>query len=108
MIGTFAGRSIHETGSPYQVVVSTKDTVAGFASLFFCEDVQSIVERVPNPGVYSRLSVSTKEPLVVSLYTENCPEKEMCSTCPFIDRGDGSSYTRVLQAKPEPGTILCV
>lgn len=104
LIGTFAGRSIHETGSPYQVVVSTKDTIAGFASLFFGEDVQSIVERVPNPGVYSRLSVSTKEPLVVSLYTENCPEKEMCSTCPFIDRGDGSSYTRVLQAKPEPGT----
>ena len=104
LIGTLAGRSIHETGSPYQVVVSTRDTIAGLASQYFGEDVQSIVERVPIAGASSLLSVSTKEPLVVSLYTENCPEKEMCSTCPFIDRGDGSSYARVLQAKPEPGT----
>ena len=104
LIGTFAGRSIHETGSPYQVVVSTKDTIAGFASQYFGEDVQSIVERVPYPGVISRLSVSTKEPLVVNLYPENCPEKEMCKTCPFIDRGEGSSHTRVLQAKPAPGS----
>lgn len=35
------------TGSHDLRAVSTRDTIAGFASQYFDEDVQSVVERVP-------------------------------------------------------------
>ena len=35
LIGTLAGRNPEEIGAPFKVVVSTWDTVAGFASQYF-------------------------------------------------------------------------
>lgn len=112
LIGAFAGRSLEEIRAPFKVIVSTWDTVAGFASQFFGEDIQKVVERVPSMGVASRLSISAdKLPVVITINPEDCPVKKTQPTslpaqfsCPFID-GDNDGFDMGLKiAKPEPGS----
>ena len=112
LIGTLAGRNPEEIGAPFKVVVSTWDTVAGFASQFFGEDIQKVVESVPSAGVASRLSISADNlPVVITLNPEDCPVKKTQPTslpaqfsCPFID-GDNDGFGMGMKiAKPEPGS----
>lgn len=112
LIGAFAGRGLEEIGAPFKVIVSTWDTVAGFASQYFGEDIQKVVERVPSTGVASRLSISAdKLPVVITINPEDCPVKKTQPTslptqfsCPFID-GDNDGFDMGLKiAKPEPGS----
>lgn len=112
LIGAFAGRSLEEIRAPFKVIVSTWDTVAGFASQYFGEDIQKVVERVPSTGVASRLSISAdKFPVVITINPEDCPVKKTQPTslptqfsCPFID-GDNDGFDMGLKiAKPEPGS----
>ena len=112
LIGTFAGRNPEEIDIPYKVVVSTWDTVAGFASQYFGEDIQKVVERAPSARVVSRLSISAdKLPVVITLNPEDCPVKKTQPTslpaqfsCPFID-GDNVGFGMGMKiAKPEPGS----
>lgn len=112
LIGAFAGRSLEEIRAPFKVIVSTWDTVAGFASQFFGEDIQKVVERVPSAGIASRLSISAdKLPVVITINPEDCPVKKTQPTslpaqfsCPFID-GDNDGFDMGLKiAKPEPGS----
>ena len=103
MIDTIAGRNPNETGIPYKVVVSTWDTIAGFASQYFDEDVQSVVERVPRMSV---LSISTKEPVIVEIDPENRPAKvQSQSVEQRIESSYQSGFDMGLKiAKPEPGS----
>lgn len=112
LIGAFAGRSLEEIRAPFKVIVSTWDTVAGFASQYFGEDIQKVVERAPSTGVASRLSISAdKLPVVITINPEDCPVKKTQPTslpaqfsCPFID-GDNDGFDMGLKiAKPEPGS----
>lgn len=112
LIGTLAGRNPEEIGAPFKVVVSTWDTVAGFASQYFGEDIQKVVERVPSAGIASRLSISAdKLPVVITLNPEDCPVKKTQPTslpaqfsCPFID-GDNDGFDMGLKiTKPESGS----
>ena len=112
LIGAFAGRSLEEIRAPFKVIVSTRDTVAGFASQYFGEDIQKVVERAPSTGVASRLSISAdKLPVVITINPEDCPVKKTQPTslpaqfsCPFID-GDNDDFGMGLKiAKPEPGS----
>ena len=112
LIGTFAGRNPEEIGAPFKVIVSTWDTVAGFASQYFGEDIQKVVESVPSAGVASRLSISADNlPVVITLNPEDCPIKKTQPTslpaqfsCPFIN-GDNDGFDMGLKiAKPEPGS----
>ena len=112
LIGSFAGRNPEEIGAPFKVVVSTWDTVAGFASQYFGEDIQNVVERVPSARVFNRLSISADNlPLVITLNPEDCPVKKTQPTsrpaqfsCPFID-GDNDGFDMGLKiAKPESGS----
>ena len=112
LIGAFAGRSLEEIRAPFKVIVSTWDTVAGFASQYFGEDIQKVVERVPSAGIASRLSISAdKLPVVITINPEDCPVKKTQPTslptqfsCPFID-GDNDGFDMGLKiAKPEPGS----
>lgn len=112
LIGAFAGRSLEEIRAPFKVIVSTWDTVAGFASQYFGEDIQKVVESVPSAGISSRLSISAdKLPVVITLNPEDCPVKKTQPTslpaqfsCPFID-GDNDGFDMGLKiAKPEPGS----
>ena len=103
LIDTIAGRNPNETGIPYKVVVSTWDTIAGFASQYFDEDVQSVVERVPRMSV---LSISTKEPVIVEIDPENRPAKvQSQSVEQRIESSYQSGFDMGLKiAKPEPGS----
>ena len=112
LIGSFAGRNPEEIGAPFKVIVSTWDTVAGFASQYFGEDIQKVVESVPSAGVASRLSISADNlPVVITLNPEDCPIKKTQPTslpaqfsCPFIN-GDNDGFDMGLKiAKPEPGS----
>ena len=112
LIGSFAGRNPEEIGAPFKVIVSTWDTVAGFASQYFGEDIQKVVERAPSARVFSRLSISADNlPVVITLNPEVCPIKKTQPTslpaqfsCPFID-GDNDGFGMGMKiAKPEPGS----
>lgn len=112
LIGSFAGRNPEEIGAPFKVVVSTWGTVAGFASQYFGEDIQKVVERAPSARILSRLSISADNlPVVITLYPEDCPVKKAQPTslpaqfsCPFIS-GDNDGFDMGLKiAKPESGS----
>ena len=112
LIGSFAGRNPEEIGAPFKVIVSTWDTVAGFASQYFGEDIQKVVERAPSARVFSRLSISADNlPVVITLNPEVCPIKKTQPTslpaqfsCPFIN-GDNDGFGMGMKiAKPEPGS----
>lgn len=112
LIGSFAGRNPEEIGAPFKVIVSTWDTVAGFASQYFGEDIQKVVERAPSARVFSRLSISADNlPVVITLNPEDCPIKKTQPTslpaqfsCPFIN-GDNDGFGMGMKiAKPEPGS----
>ena len=112
LIGTLAGRNPEEIGAPFKVVVSTWDTVAGFASQYFGEDIQKVVERVPSAGISSRISISADNlPVVITLNPEDCPVKKTQPTslpaqfsCPFIDGDNDGFDMEVKIAKPESGS----
>ncbi len=112
LIGSFAGRNPEEIGAPFKVIVSTWDTVAGFASQYFGEDIQKVVESVPSAGVASRLSISADNlPVVITLNPEDCPVKKTQPTslpaqfsCPFINGDNGGFGMGMKIAKPEPGS----
>ena len=77
LIDAFAGRNPQEEGNPYKIVVSTWDTLTGFVSEFFGENIESIVEMVPNMGLARpRVSISTTNlPAIVSINSEDRPVK---------------------------------
>lgn len=85
LIDTFAARNPSEVGIPYKVIVSTWDTIAGFASHFFDEDVKEIVERVPNFTIISRINISaTNLPAIVEIDPQYRPLKK------YVDIGGES------------------
>lgn len=103
LIDSFAYRNPYEVELPYKVVVSSWDTIAGFASQLFGEDVEKIVERAPKPQSESHISISATDlPLVVSIDPKGRSVKDRCASCPYKDGDDGDYYTEVLQARPEP------
>ena len=112
LIDTIAGRNPNEIGIPYKVVVSTWDTIAGFASQYFGEDIQKVVERVPSMGIANSLSINADNlPVVITLNPEDCPVKKTQPTslpaqvsCPFIDGDNDGFDMEVKIAKPESGS----
>lgn len=77
LIDSFAGRNPQETGTPYDIVVSTWDTLAGFASHYFGEEIEKVVDRVPDTGIVPHISISaTNLPAVVSINPKNRPAKK--------------------------------
>ena len=101
LIDTFAGRTPQEVGNPYKIVVSTWETLAGFASEYFGENIESIVERVPNMGIANpRISVCTTNlPAVITI----SPKTKRVKKQPIIVDNSCDSPLEVLTAKPEPG-----
>ena len=105
LIGTFAGRNPEEMDIPYKVVVSTWDTAAGFASQYFGEDVQTIVDREPKVSITSHISISTDLPAIVEIDPKDKPFQQ-----PSIEQQIESSYERDFDtefkiAKPEKGSL---
>lgn len=81
LIGAFAGRNPEEVGIPYQVIVSTMETIAGFASHYSGVDVETIMDRANNPkGMRKPQPISSKEhPVIISLDPKNRPIKDYSS-----------------------------
>ena len=108
LIDTIAGRNPNEVGIPYEVVVGTRDTIAGFASQYFGEDVQAIVDRVPKEPTVSRLRISaTNLPVIVEIDPDNRPAKVQRKS---VEQRIESSYQSGFDlgmkiAKPEKGSL---
>jgi len=112
LIDKIAARLPQEDGTPDKVVIGTWDTIAGFASQFFGEDIDKIIKRVPILVTHTHLSISAdKLPVVITINPEDCPVKKAQPTsspaqfsCPFIDGDNGGLDMGLKIAKPEPGS----
>lgn len=112
LIDKIAARLPQEDGTPDKVVIGTWDTIAGFASQFFGEDINKIIERVPILVTHTHLSISAdKLPVVITINPEDCPVKKAQPTsspaqfsCPFIDGDNGGLDMGLKIVKPESGS----
>ena len=106
LIGTFAGRNPEQMDIPYKVVVSTWDTVAGFASQYFGEDINEIVESVPNVSTISHINITTDLlPAIVEIDPEKRPSPKQ-SIEQQIESSYDSGFDMDLKiAKPEKGSL---
>ena len=102
LIEAIAARPAQETGTPYNVIISSCDTIAGFASQYFGEDMETIMERLPKyGGVRSgRLLINTPA-IVVSIDPANSPTKEQVSSDSSYQAGFDLGMKI---AKPEKGS----
>ena len=109
LIDGIAARTPQETGIPYNVIVSSWDTVAGFASQFFGEDMETIMERLPRYGGVrsARLLRKDAPAVVVSIDPANRPAKVQSQS---VEQRIESSYQSGFDlgmkiAKPEAGSL---
>ncbi len=74
LIDSFAGRCAHSVDAPYDVVLGTKDTIAGFASYFFGDDIEKVVNTLISIGIRRHLSISaTNLPVIVKIDPNDKP-----------------------------------
>lgn len=77
LIDSFAGRCAHSVDAPYDVVLGTKDTIAGFASHFFGEDIEKIVNTTISFAITRHLSISATDlPVIVQINPKDRPIKK--------------------------------
>lgn len=105
LIGAFAGRNPEEIDIPYKVVVSTWDTVAGFASQYFGEDIKEIVDREVKVSIVSHIKITTDLPAIVEIDPENRPSPKQ-SIEEQVESSYDSGFDMGLKiAKPEKGSL---
>lgn len=105
LIGTFAGRNPEEIDIPYKVVVSTWDTAAGFASQYFGENINEIVEREVKVSILSHIKITTDLPTIVEIDPENRPSPKQ-SIEEQVESSYDSGFDMGLKiAKPEKGSL---
>ena len=105
LIGTFAGRNPEEIDIPYKVVVSTWDTAAGFASQYFGENINEIVEREVKVSILSHIKITTDLPAIVEIDPENRPSPKQ-SIEEQVESSYDSGFDMGLKiAKPEKGSL---
>lgn len=105
LIGTFAGRNPEEIDIPYKVVISTWDTVAGFASQYFGEDIKEIVDREVKVSIVSHIKITTDLPAIVEIDPENRPSPTR-SIEEQVESSYDSGFDMGLKiAKPEKGSL---
>ena len=76
LIDSFAGRCAHSVGAPYNVVLGTKNTIAGFASQFFGEDIEKVINTPISTSIKRRFSTfSTDLPAIAKIDPEERPIK---------------------------------
>ena len=99
LIDKMATRIPQGEGLPDKVVIGTWETVAGFASQLFDEDVNYIVEKRPRASVISRLGISaTNLPIIIYLAPRDNPINESIS----IDSAlSDDPHMELLQKRPE-------
>lgn len=99
LIDKMAVRIPQGDGMPDKVVLGTWDTVAGFASQLFGEDVNTIIERDPKEYITSRLRISAENlPIVIDLPLKDSPVDEPS----YIDSGFADDPDMgLLQKRPE-------
>lgn len=98
LIAAFAGRSSQEIGTPYKVMVAVGRTIAGFASQLYGEEIETIVEKIPNWVKYGNIMVTTELPAIVDIDPRYRPVKG--STGLSGDSSDDPGM-ELLQKRPE-------
>jgi len=99
LIDKIAVRIPQGKGLPDKVVIGTFNTVAGFASQLFGEDVNTIIERAPKEYILSPLRISAENlPIVIDLPLKDNP----VDVPTYIDSGSyDDPGMGMLQKRPE-------
>lgn len=99
LIDLFAGRGFHEVNTPYSVVLGNRETIAGFASQFFDDDIEDVVQAVISHSIKRHLSISKEnKPIVFELDPDDRPVKHPA----YIDSGSyDDPGMELLQKRPE-------
>ena len=80
LIDCFAGRCAHPVDVPYDVILGTKDTIAGFASHFFGEDIEKVINTPISFAIKRHFSpISTRLPAIAKIDSEDRPIRKSAS-----------------------------
>ncbi|MBQ1886058.1 MAG: hypothetical protein II157_02520, partial [Bacteroidales bacterium] len=99
LIDLFAGRGFQEINTPYSVVLGDRETIAGFASQFFGDNIEDVVQATISFSIRRQLSISSEnKPIVVEIDPRYRPAKESANIS-----GDSSDDPgmELLQKRPE-------
>ncbi|MSS18764.1 hypothetical protein [Sodaliphilus pleomorphus] len=103
LIGNFAGRSPKEVEIPYKVIVSNRNTIAGFAAEYFGDDINDIMSRIPSSVSSFGISILPIEPMIIHIDNNN--------NLPVVQQTDISTtevpnayYTELLPSQPQKET----
>lgn len=77
LVDSFVGRSPREVGKPYKVIASTVETIAGFISQYYDEDLEKLMATPVSFSIIRDMPKRTADsPVVVSIDPENRPIKK--------------------------------
>jgi len=80
LIDFFAGRCAHSVGAPYDVILGNKDTIAGFASLFYGEEIEKVINTPISFAIKRHFSpISTRLPAIAKIDPEDRPIRKSAS-----------------------------
>lgn len=80
LVDSFVGRSPSEVGKPYKVIASTVETIAGFVSQYYDEDLENLLATPVSFSIIRELPKPTADPpVVVSIDPENRQVKKSAS-----------------------------
>lgn len=99
LIDCFAERTQDAIGNPYKVIVSPERYCGGLIAEYFGIGKEVLTTEAGLPNEYF-----FEDPIILYLDPRNRPVKKMCTSCPYLDNGDGSFNTELLQARPAPGS----
>ena len=101
ILETFAVR-IPQDDAPDNVIIGTMDELPGFAKKYLGRKKKDQADNEIKEAKEEKKEMSL--PVVVTLDSKNRPGKKVCAICPYRDNAEGNFDTRMLQARPAPGS----
>ena len=99
LIDMFAGRGFQEVNTPYSVILGNRETIAGFASQFFGDDIEDVVQATISYSIRRKLSINSEnKPIVVEIDPKFRPVKASTVIDGYSSDDPGME---LLQKRPE-------
>ena len=99
LIDMFAGRGFQEVNTPYSVILGNRETIAGFASQFFGDDIEDVVLATISYSIRRKLSINSEnKPIVVEIDPKFRPVKASTVIDGYSSDDPGME---LLQKRPE-------
>ena len=99
LIDSFAGRCAHSADAPYDVVLGTKDTIAGFASHFFGEEIEKVINTPISFAIRQHFSsITTDLPVIARIDPKERPIRK---SAPIGEDSSDDYGMALLPRRPE-------